>query len=300
MVLIINGERIDSEIIQAEIERMRPLYQRTFPEQPQEEQESRLLEWARENVIEQVLLRQAAASEIGPISTDAVERKLKKMQEGKSLQPGQMRIPSELEPEQEEAFKQDIEKQIKVERFIERLCSDLPPVTDEQAQAYYRERKNEFTVPEQVRAAHIVKHVTAQTSPESAEKAIRDVDKELRAGTPFEELASRHSDCPENAGDLGYFPRGRMVQEFEDVVFNLKRGEISGVFRTPYGFHIAKVHDRMPKRIRPFKDVSADIKQRLNQEMRDSKVEEFLAAKRIDAVIKTAPQPKTPRKKKKK
>lgn len=300
MALIVNGERVDSEIIQAEIERMRPMYQRTFPEQPQDEQESRLREWARENVIEQVILRQAAASEIGAVSPGDVEEKLKEMQEGKSLQPGQIRIPSDLNPEQEAAFKRDIEKQIQVERFIEHLCSELPPVTDEQAQAYYREHENEFTVPEQVRAAHIVKHVTAQTSPEAAEKAIRDVDKEFRGGSTFEELASRHSDCPDNAGDLGYFSRGRMVQEFEDVVFNLKKGEISGVFQTPYGFHIAKVHDRIPERTRSFKEAAADIKRRLAREMRDSKVEEFLDAKKIDALIKTAPQPKTPGKKKKK
>ena len=59
------------------------------------------------------------------------------------------------------------------------------------------------------------------------------------------------------------------------------------------------MHDRVPERIRPFEDVSADIKQRLTREMRDSKVEEFLDAERLDAVIKTAPQPKTPGKKKK-
>lgn len=293
MAIIVNGERIDGEVIQAEMERMRPMYRQTFADQSHEEQNARLREWARENVIEQVLLRQAAAAEIDPPSQDEVTKKLKHMQEGKSLQPEQMRIPSELDPEQENAFKQDIGKQIQVERFIERLCADLPAPSEEQARAYYRDNKGEFTIPEQVRAAHIVKHVTAQTLPEAAEKAMRGIYAELQSGSPFEELASQHSDCPDNAGDLGCFSRGQMVQEFEDVVFSLEPGEISEVFQTSYGFHIAKVYERRLEHVLSFDDVKDRIADRLQHEQRDRKVEEFLDKRRALADVKTAPQPKT-------
>ena len=70
------------------------------------------------------------------------------------------------------------------------------------------------------------------------------VEQELRNGAAFAEVADRYSDCPGSGGDIGWFPRGEMVPEFDEVVFALAPGENSEVFRTRFGFHIVRVLER--------------------------------------------------------
>jgi len=100
----------------------------------------------------------------------------------------------------------------------------------------------------EIRASHILIS-TAKLDAKGKAKAKEKIDsllKQIRAGVSFEELAKAHSDCPSriNGGDLGYFDRGKMVKEFEDVAFALKIGEVSDVVETPYGYHIIKLTDR--------------------------------------------------------
>jgi parvulin-like peptidyl-prolyl isomerase len=67
-----------------------------------------------------------------------------------------------------------------------------------------------------------------------------------------------------------------MVEEFEDVVFNLGLGEISDVFRTRFGFHIAKVYDRKPAAVSELKEVKGEIVETLKEQMRGKAIDEFI------------------------
>jgi len=78
----------------------------------------------------------------------------------------------------------------------------------------------------------------------------RELAERARAGEDFEELARDYSDDPGSAqkgGDLGYFPRGRMVREFEEVAFGMKPGDVSDPVLTRFGWHVIKVEDRRGK-----------------------------------------------------
>jgi len=127
-----------------------------------------------------------------------------------------------------------------------------------------------------VRASHIVKHVNGQTPHEEALEAIRKIKAELDAGKGFEELAAAHSDCPGGNGDLGYFPRGQMVQEFEDVVFGMDVGQVTDVFLTSFGYHIAKVNDKRPAQGVPFEDVRGDIERELAGQLQREATESYV------------------------
>jgi len=98
-------------------------------------------------------------------------------------------------------------------------------------------------------------------------------------------LAEKYSDCPENGGDLGYITKGQMVEEFDDVVFNLGVGQVSDVFRTRFGFHIAKVYDRKPAVVRSMEEVKEIAVNALKEQMRREAVDEFVDGLKNEAGI---------------
>jgi peptidyl-prolyl cis-trans isomerase SurA len=84
---------------------------------------------------------------------------------------------------------------------------------------------------------------------QEARTLAEDLLERLRSGEDFEQLARRYSEDPGTAelgGDLGWFRRGRMVQEFEDAAFSLPDGRLSGVVETEFGFHIIRVERSRP------------------------------------------------------
>lgn len=272
MSLVINDEKIGNEVIDEEINRMRSQYEHVFKDQKPAEQEKQLREWAKENVIERILIRQAALNDSRPISKGKINDYFNKMI---SVGDGQTKYTN-LTENQTQRIKKDIEIHLRIERLINQICQDISEPTQFQAIKYYEKNIEQFTTAEQVRAAHIVIHLDANTTPQQAKKRITKIKKQLNSGKRFELLAAKLSDCPGNDGDLGYFQRGQMVQKFEDVVFALKKNEISDIFETEFGFHIAKLYDRKPSNPIPFEQVKETIFQQINDENRNARVENYV------------------------
>ena len=272
MTLVVNGEKIEDSVIQQEADRLRPNYEQTFKDMDPKEREAQLLDWSKENVIERVLIDQEAkknSDRIPQAQIDAILAELKKRYEGQQL-------PEELNAENEEKTKEDIELQMKVERMLQNVCKDVPEPSQEAILKFYEENKEQLKSAEQVRVGHIVKHVSWQTDEAAAYDVIKKAQDELKNGAVFETLAQKYSDCPENGGDLGYITRGQMVEEFEDTVFNLNVGEISDVFRTRFGFHIARLYDRKPPVVPGLKEVRGHIVNALKEQMRGKAIDEFV------------------------
>jgi parvulin-like peptidyl-prolyl isomerase len=144
-------------------------------------------------------------------------------------------------------------------------------------------------MPEMVRASHIVKNVDESTTEEVALAAIRAVQAQLN-GDNFADLANEHSDCKGNGGDLGYFPRGQMVDEFDEVVFAMQPGQTSDIFRTPFGFHIARLIDRRPAGLRPLPELKDDIEELLYRQKLRRAVDDLLDRLRAKADVQNVRQ----------
>ena len=135
--------------------------------------------------------------------------------------------------------------------------------------------------------AHIVKYVNWQTDEETAYNAIKEAQDELKNAS-FEMVVDKHTDCADNGGDLGYITRGQMVEEFEDVVFNLGSGDVSDIFRSRFGFHIAKVYDRRPSEVADLKEVKEQIINTLQEQMRSKTIDEYIDSLKEKAKIEDA------------
>jgi parvulin-like peptidyl-prolyl isomerase len=127
--------------------------------------------------------------------------------------------------------------------------------TRKEVDFYYKTHRSQFHAPERVHALQIVKNVHFPRQHQSATLVLERALARLRAGEEFSKVADEDSDCGGNGGDLGWFPRGVMVEEFEDVVFEMGPKEISPIFETRFGLHIVQVLEKRPAGIQPLGEV---------------------------------------------
>lgn len=109
----------------------------------------------------------------------------------------------------------------------------------------------------------------------------------IRAGADFSEVAAAVSMDPvtaPNGGDLGFFAAGEMVKEFEDAAFGLRSGEISGIVKTDYGYHVIQVTDRVEPRRASLEEVSGNI-ERLLRSVHAAKPADLVAQLRSTSLI---------------
>ena len=120
-----------------------------------------------------------------------------------------------------------------------------------------------------------------------------DILKKIKAGEEFEKLQIELSDDPgskSKGGDLGFFPRGRMLKQFEDAAFSLKPGETSGIVETQFGYHIIKLEEKKDASTEPYDAVKDKISQKLIQERVKTTVTEFLDKVMKDAKVEMHPE----------
>jgi len=144
------------------------------------------------------------------------------------------------------------------------------PVTQQDLQRFYNENKDQFRVPDEVNARHILVRTPlpgpdGKTDPKAvddARKKAEDILKQVKAGGDFATLAKKYSDdegTKEKGGELGWFQRGRMVKEFEQAAFALDKGQTSGVVQSSFGFHIIRLDDKHAAHLRSFDEMKSQI-----------------------------------------
>lgn len=171
---------------------------------------------------------------------------------------------------------------------VELVVLDMPTVaksvtiSDADLQSYYTQNKERFSIPEERRAQHIL-IAAAKNAPESekeeARKKAEGILAQLKADpSRFAELAKANSDDPGSAGkggDLGYFTRGKMVKPFNDAVFGMKKGDISDLVETDFGYHIIVVTDIKPAVAKPLAQVKDSVMQELKRQQTNRKFAEM-------------------------
>lgn len=173
-----------------------------------------------------------------------------------------------------------IKKKILAQKLLEKEVMELTKVSEDELKKYYEQNKEDYKVPEQLNAAHILVKLNegaGEKEDKAAREKIQGLSKKIKEGSDFADLAKENSDCPSSSrgGELGYFSRGQMVPEFEEAVFKLKAGEVSDVVKTKFGYHIIKLLDRKEAGQKEFGEVKEEIQQRLTKEKQKSTFESY-------------------------
>jgi parvulin-like peptidyl-prolyl isomerase len=190
----------------------------------------------------------------------------------------------------DEAFRKELEKGARVNKLVEQACTGVEEPTEQEVTDFYEAHKSEYVSEPKVLCQHIlVKVEDNSTSDEksAAFEKILAIKDRIVAGGNFAEEAQKHSDCPSGreGGSLGWFGPGMMVPEFDKVAFEMKKGEVSGVVTTQFGYHIIYKADEQPGGQQTLVDVHDQIKDYLRHGARGKAVDAFVAELREKAEI---------------
>jgi len=123
------------------------------------------------------------------------------------------------------------------------------------------------------------------------ENVADDIEQKLRKGVPFENLSAQYSLAPnaKKGGEIGYVGRGDLPKMFEDEIFALKPGTVSGVIRTDSSFHIFRVDERRSPGVIDMQTASPVIRERLKEEEVRTRMAELVgkAKKEISVTVLT-------------
>jgi peptidyl-prolyl cis-trans isomerase C len=155
-----------------------------------------------------------------------------------------------------EQWRKQVFRDLSLEKLQQEAVFSSLEVPEEEIDEYLRGHSEDYELSEEVRASQIL----VRTREEALQAA-----KRIRGGVPFADVAREASLSPdgEGGGDLGYFARGQMPQEFDAVVFSLPVGKLSPVVETTYGHHLFLVTDRREARRKSEEEIRQELRRML-------------------------------------
>ena len=274
MPLVINGQTIDDAVIDQEFSAIKAHYE-SMGSISCCERDEEFRGYARDNIAFRALLTQEAQKSIPEPTESDVDTAFAKLKEEHGGEE-QFYASMGLSPEQDDLIRKDLGLNLQVETLRGNVFEGLPSPLDEECREYYANNLEQFTDEDEVRASHIFKSVREVEKREDIFKQLCHVRQQLANGGDFVEFAKKHSDKPEAEIDLGFFKRGKLMDEFEIITFSMSVGEVSPVFNTPHGFHLAKVTDRKVGKPKPFEEVEDLIREELVAQKQDEKLQQFV------------------------
>jgi peptidyl-prolyl cis-trans isomerase D len=155
------------------------------------------------------------------------------------------------------------------------------PVNEQDLKTYYEQNVSRIGGVEERRASHILIAAPKDAPPAERAKAKSKAEEVLaqakKSPDSFAELAKKYSQDPGSAakgGDLDYFTRGAMTKPFEDAVFAMKPGDISGPVESEFGFHIIKLTDVKAPKQKTFEEMRPELEAELKKQQAQKKFAE--------------------------
>ncbi len=190
-------------------------------------------------------------------------------------------------------YRKRLRHRLLIDKFVKERIEDAAIVRDEEVSSYYEQNKGMYVRPEARKISHIFIKVPPVPTEEQLEQLTQRAElvlQKLNDGEDFATLAWEYSDGPYKVkgGDMGLLHKGRLAPKLEEEIEKLEVGETSGVIRTIYGFHIARVTEIRPEEQLPFEEVKDKIKTELEQnrltEIRETIITELREKAEIEVI----------------
>lgn len=239
-------------------------------------------------IAESLLLKEAEKKNITATDEDIEES----MNELKGRLPAGMSFEMALQNQNMtmDDLRRRLTNDIKTRKLMDTRLESIAEASDDDILKFYDDNKEQFNRPQTVAARHIL----AKFAPEDddAAKATKKADleklrKELCDGGDFAAAAEKHSDCPSKSrgGDLGSFPEGRMVPEFEEAAFSQKIDDIGPIVETKFGYHIIQVTERNEAGVQPLEEIKDQIAKFINDRNKRDAAMAYVEELKTDADI---------------
>lgn len=281
---IVNGQEISAEAVNFELDRLVRFYMghgMTMAEIRQNlpKLEAKALDQA---IGAKLLLDQAARLDI-PVTEKDIDAEVARVVQQVG---GEENYKKALAAQEisEADFRKELEKGARVNMLVNQACAHVADPTEDEVTAFYEAHKAEYVEPPQV----LCQHILVKGSNDAALDKIKEIrERIVNDKADFAEEAKKHSDCPSGAqgGSLGWFGRGMMVPEFDKAAFEMKKGEVSGVVTTEFGYHIIYKADERGGGQQTIVDVHDQIKDLLRHEARGKAMDAYVADLREKATI---------------
>ncbi len=269
----VNGEEIT---IAALSDRLHVALNKQEQREPDDYVLRQLRETTLRELIRQRLIAQQARAQHVTVTDDEFQQFVKQVQEeynGADIQ-AILKEQGQAYPEWEAVQRETL----LLEKLADLNMESMTTVAPQEVEQYYERHKDKYDYPAQVRASQILTY---------EEQTATQARQEIRNGLSFEDAARKYSESEDaaNGGDLGFFGRGVMPPEFDDVIFTLKIGDVSEVIRTPYGYQIFTLTGQRDAHTVTFDDAKQQIERLLKKQKRMFAIDLWMAELETNATI---------------
>jgi peptidyl-prolyl cis-trans isomerase SurA len=189
-----------------------------------------------------------------------------------------------------EAVKKEIEKRIQRIKLISWAVKTESKVGEKELRDFYRKNIDRYRRNESYRPSHILfivpKDATFEEVQEIRKRCQKMLEK-IKAGEDFGEMALLYSQdaTARDRGDLGYFKKGELLPAFEKEALRLQIGEVSGIVRTDFGFHLIKLLDRKGGDPPPFEEIKEKVQADYLENDKEKALQQFISTLKEKSVI---------------
>jgi parvulin-like peptidyl-prolyl isomerase len=283
--------KVNSEIITlSSVEERAELLKQKYSSSPQLPSEKELLKEALNIIVDEKLQIQEAKKIGFVVDEDTVDAAVDEIKRTNNILDGELEAMLEREGRSLESYKNHIRDQIIVTKISRMEIGNRVKVSEKNIIKYYKKHRSDLWQEGKVKARHIL-FIVGNGSTNSMRKEkfqlAKNVLNKIRDGNDFAELAMEYSEdiSASNGGDVGFVERGKMVREFEDAVFSLKAGQVSGIVETEYGYHIIKVEEILLGKTLNFEESKDRINQILFSQKQNQAYEDWMNELKESAFI---------------
>ncbi len=184
-------------------------------------------------------------------------------------------------------FEKDVKEQMLAQEFVNQEVASKITVTPAEIEDIYNKNKERLVAPLREKLRSILIRKGEGIDAAAAKKKADDILAEIKKGADFATVATQKSEGPYAAegGDMGYVAPGQMIKEIDDVVFNMKPGEVSPVLDTAIGYHIFKAEDRQEARPMELAEVEEFLRAQIYRKKFEEALIKWIEEKKKNAYI---------------